>query len=343
MNTLTELFEARARSPQKATPRRSPRHQIQEVVHVIRATECEIKYYARAKYYITPDGVTKLAKIQQLNFPFFRLPGFEEVKRKGNPELDALLEEMEAEAAAAGSAIPELYDEGSSIETKEAKLPAWKNLHRAKMNAFDKILCNPDLDTFATFTISPEYVQDRTSWDDVYHRLRDWLSNRVKRRGLKYVICPERHKLGGIHFHAIMNSSALKLTPATNAHTGTPLVHNGAPLYNVSDFNFGFTSAELIQSATLDREKVAKYIFKYMGKQGTEGKIGGRYALIGGELASPIYVYGNDPREFLPISEEQALAEAYFRESVHQINVTTTDVDVEMTFNTIKYREWSFI
>ena len=294
---------------------------------MLQTGESNVKFYTRAKYYTTPEGITKLAKIQQLSFPAFRLPGYEEVKHKENPELDALLEELEAESAAQSSAIPALYDEGSSIET-EAKLPAWKNLHRAKMNAFDKILCNPDLDTFCTFTISPEHVEDRTSWDDVYRRLRDWLSNRVKRRGLKYVICPERHKKGGIHFHAIMNSKALKLAPAKNAHTGEPLQHNGQPLYNVKDFNFGFTSAELIQTATIDREKVAKYIFKYMGKQGIEGKIGGRYALIGGELASPIYLYGEEPREFIPISEEQAKNDGFYRESVHE---------------GIKYREWSFI
>lgn len=289
--------------------------------------ESQVKFHTRAKYYRTPDGAMKLVKIQQLSFPSFRLPGFEEVKKE-NPELDALLEELEAEASAKRSAIPELYDEGATLEPEEAKLPAWKNLHRAKMNAFDKILCNPDLDTFATFTISPEHVKDRASWEDVYQRLKVWLSNRVSRNGLKYVICPERHKLGGIHFHAIMNSKALRLIPAKNAHTGAPLVHNGQPLYNVSDFNFGFTSAELIQSATLDREKVAKYIFKYMGKQGIEGKIGGRYALIGGELASPIYLYGTDPREFIPISEDEARESGFYRESDHE---------------GIKYREWSFI
>lgn len=293
-----------------------------------RVSEGQVKFHTRAKYYKTADGVMKLAKIQQLSFPSFRIPGFEEVNRKGNPKLDVLLEELEAEASAKRSAIPDLYDEGASIDIEKAKLPAWKNLHRAKINAFDKILCNPDLDTFATFTISPKHVQDRASWEDVYQRLKVWLSNRVSRNGLKYVICPERHKLGGIHFHAIMNSAALKLTPATNAHTGAPLVHNGQPLYNVADFNLGFTSAELIQSATLDREKVAKYIFKYMGKQGIEGKIGGRYALIGGELASPIYLYGTDPREFIPISEDEVRESGFYRESDHE---------------GIKYREWSFI
>lgn len=291
---------------------------------MLRVSEAEVKFFSRAKYYCTPEGVTKLAKVQQLSFPTFRLPGFETPDKRPS-ELDVLLEEAEAEAAA--SAIPTVYDEGSSIEPKN-NLNAWKNLHRAKVNAFDKILCNPDLDTFVTFTISPKTVQDRTSWDDVYHRIRDWLSNRVKRRGLKYVICPERHKKGGIHFHAIMNSSALRLTPGYNAHTGAPLVHNGQPLYNISDFPLGFTSAEHIQDATLDREKVAKYIFKYMGKQGIEGKIGGRYVLAGGDFVKPIYLYSNDPWEFIPTSEDEVRQDGFYRESEHE---------------GIKYREWSFI
>ena len=301
---------------------------------MLRAAESEVKFYARAKYYRTPEGITKLVKVQHLSFPSFRLPGFE-TPEKLPTELDALLEEAEAEAAAvagaSSSAISPLYDEGASPELdteSEANRNAWKNLHRAKINAFDKILCNPDLDTFATFTISPDSVQDRASWDDVYQRLKVWLSNRVSRHGLKYVICPERHKKGGIHFHALMNSSALRLTPATNAHTGEPLMHNGQPLYNISDFPFGFTSAERVQNATLDREKVAKYIFKYMGKQGIEGKIGGRYALIGGNLATLIYLYSNDPREFIPISEDEASQDGFYRESEHE---------------GIKYREWSFI
>lgn len=235
----------------------------------------------RAKYYITPDGTEKLAQVQQLGLPRFVLPGFELPKTR--KDLDELFDEQ--------------GDPPKPSDTPEQN--ARRALRRAKANAFDKILANPELDLFATFTVSPDTVKDRTSWDDVYRHLKVWLSNRVTRSDLKYVICPERHKAGGIHFHGIMNSSALKLAQATNPHTGEPLTHNGQPLYNVADFTLGFTSAERIQSATLDREKVAKYIFKYMGKQGTEGKIGGRYALIGGKLASPFYRYGNDPTEFI--------------------------------------------
>lgn len=283
--------------------------------------------YARAKYYRTPDGVLKLAKIQYLSFPVFRLPGYESEEKK-KTEIDEMFSDMETEVSV--SAVPALYDEGASPTEDSAKdrRNAWKDLNRAKVNAFDKILCNPDLDTFATFTISPEQVRDRTAWEDVYGRVRNWLSDRVKRRGLKYVICPERHKKGGIHFHAIMNAAALRLSPATNAHTGEPLMHDGKPLYNIRDFPFGFTSAERIQSATLDREKVAKYIFKYMGKQGTEGKIGGRYALIGGKLTAPVYLYGDNPEDFFPGSEGNARQDGYYREAVHE---------------GIRYKEWSFI
>ena len=266
-----------------------------------------VRHSTRAKYYETPEGGLKLIKVQSMSLPIFREAGFEPL---GNDKkrLDAIFDTAE--------------EEQETPTKSDKKHNDWRNLHRAKLNAFDKILCNPDLDTFATFTISPEAVADRASWDDVYKRIRMWLSNRVTREGLKYVICPERHKSGGIHFHAIMNSTALKLTPATNAKTGEPLTHNGAPLYNIADWALGFTSAERIQSATLDREKVAKYIFKYMGKQGTEGKIGGRYALIGGQLASPVYVYGNDPKEFLPDTE------GHYRASSHE---------------GIDYQEWSFI
>lgn len=243
----------------------------------------QVKFYCRAKYYRTPDGQTKLAQIQQMGVPAFRVPGFEEIRSE---ELIPFFEEAE-------EAIPEA-DEKESNRTESQN----RAFRRARINAFDKILANPDLDTFGTFTLSPEVIRDRTEWEDVNRYLRHWLANRVQRRDLKYVICPERHKSGAIHFHGIMNSAALRLTPAVNPHSGLPLTHRGEPLYNILDWPYGFTSAEKIQSGTLDREKVAKYIFKYMGKQGTEGMIGGRYALIGGDLASPFYLYGNNPEEF---------------------------------------------
>lgn len=139
---------------------------------------------------------------------------------------------------------------------------------RARKNAFDMIMCNHDLDTFATFTYSPDAVDDKASYDECYKYLNTWLSNRVQRRGLMYVCVPERTKRGDIHFHAIMNSSALNLEAAYSPKTGRQLTHHGNPLYNVTDWKRGFTSAELIHQRAdgeNEREAVSKYIFKYMG------------------------------------------------------------------------------
>lgn len=267
-----------------------------------------VKHSVRAKFFRQPNGCMKLAQIQQLSLPAFKLPGYE------------LIGEYFDEAAA----IPTPEEVGTEDEPGGGDpLYLLRNLRRAKIAAFDKICANPDLDTFATFTLSPDAVGDRASWEDCYRCLRGWLCNRVNRRGLKYVIAPERHKAGGIHFHAIMNAAALRLSPAISPKTGQPLTNHGAPLYNVTDWKFGFTSAERIQSADTDREHVAKYIFKYMGKQGITGKIGGRYLLTGGALALPVYAYGDNPAEFMPDT-----AATYSREVEHDGGT---------------YREWCYI
>ena len=235
-------------------------------------------YHCRAKYIPKVDGSLRLASIQSFNRPVFNPLALELVSQEDTSE--------------------EKIFEPCSEEEKRKRAT-----RRAKIQAFDKILCNLDLDTFATFTFAEETVSDRKSYDECYAKLRTWLSNRVQRRGLKYVIVPERHKKGGIHFHAIMNSSALELQRARSAKSGRAMTHNGNPLYNITDWAWGFTSAEIIRGSDEDRVKVAKYLFKYMGKQqvgayGEEAKIGGRYFLSGGDLKLPVYDYADAPEAF---------------------------------------------
>lgn len=238
------------------------------------------KFHARAKFVPDPaTGEMRLAMVQGFTFPMF------------NPNADAAAQKRDGvaeaapEDAAADKAAPSMAD----VE---------RATRRAKIAAFDKILCNPDLDTFATFTFAPGFVTDKADWQDCYSYLKSWLSNRVQRSGLKYVIVPERHKSGDIHFHGILNSSALRMERAYSARTGRALTHAGNPLFNLPEWKGGFSSAEIIRGSGEDRTKVAKYIFKYMGKQ-TGQKIGGRYMLSGGDLALPTYVYADSADTFL--------------------------------------------
>jgi hypothetical protein len=249
-------------------------------------TDSAISYNCRAKYYRQADGSLRLASIQTFNVPKFRPAGWESREKK--PNKCSIFGTQEEDI--------EKYTEpiGAECDIERAT-------RRARKNAFDIIMCNPDLDLFATFTYSPEEVSNKADYDECFKYLNTWLSNRVQRNGLKYVCVPERTKAGDIHFHAIMNRSALKLSTSISPKTGRPLTHAGKPLYNISDWSRGFTSAEMITrlgEGEDERAMVSKYIFKYMGKQAGQ-KIGGRYVLIGGDVQRPVYLYGDAPSEFL--------------------------------------------
>ena len=270
---------------------------------LLNVSASEVVKKARAKFIPDADGALRLVMVQSFSFPIFREDGFEEVGRE-----------------VARRVTEESDDEDGEKIIEEYKRRATR---RAKVNALDMILCNDDLDTFCTFTYRPE-GNDRASYEDCYKKLSVWLSNGVQRRDLKYIAVPEHHKDGeNIHFHMVANSAALKLTPAVSPR-GTALYHtNGERIYNVTDWRHGFSTAVPIGGAESDRDRVAKYVFKYMGKQSGQ-MIGGRYFLHGGKLKKPIFVLADDPEVFFYGQNPQ-----YHRE----INIC----------DGATYKEWSFL
>lgn len=152
--------------------------------------------------------------------------------------------------------------------------------NRAKRQVFDLAACN-DFDLFITLTLSPDKI-DRYDYKAAVKKLSQWLDNRVRRNGLFYVLVPEYHKDGAIHFHGLINSAAVKLVDSHHRDR-----KNGKVIYNVADWTVGFTTAEKL---TGDYAAVCHYISKYVTKQvAHEGTIGGRYYLHGGKLSSPVY------------------------------------------------------
>jgi hypothetical protein len=87
----------------------------------------------------------------------------------------------------------------------------------------------------------------------------------------------------------ICNGRGLDLVPSGHRSK------NG-DIWNVRAWSWGFSTAVPIGGGDSDRDKVAKYIFKYMGKNLGQ-KIGGRYYLHGGDLALPVYEYFDDVTE----------------------------------------------
>ena len=168
-----------------------------------------------------------------------------------------------------------------------------RSFSRARRRAYDIVRCNSELNGFITLTFNKEQI-DRTSYNDIVKRLSVWLDNRVRRRDLKYILCPEHHKDGeGIHFHGLMNMQALRLENSGHRK-------NGKVLYNISDFDLGFTSVMRVTGEN-SLEACAGYVFKYMSKQAGQ-KIGGRYYLSGGALVEPRYEFFNvNPSDYADI------------------------------------------
>lgn len=244
---------------------------------------------AKAVYYPNLDGSLRLARVQVFNTPRFKPLGWEAVQqdKNGGTASEKNLDEAEADA-------PQ-QDGGASKSADVAR-----SVRRARRNAFDLIMCNPDLNAFVTYTYSPDSVESKSNYEECYKYLRSHLSNGVQRDDLKYICVPELTKKGDVHFHSIANGAALRLKEARSAKSGRLLKHNGDQVYNLTNWHAGFSTAQLIRRRDEfddPREAVAKYIFKYMGKN-FGAKIGGRYMLHGGKLAHPLLAYGDGVEQF---------------------------------------------
>lgn len=145
---------------------------------------------------------------------------------------------------------------------------------RARKQLFELCACN-DFDLFFTLTLNKEVI-DRYDYKTVVRRFGQWADNRVRRKGLRYVAVPELHKDGAVHFHGLCNASACSLVDS-----GETDKKSGQKVYNLADWNLGFTTAIYVYGA---RDAAAHYVAKYVTKQAQGGTIGGRYYLHGGDL-----------------------------------------------------------
>lgn len=237
-------------------------------------------------------------------FHLTRESGFYNGRLKVNPRTGDV---MEALAVSKAIFNPEGLDAGGQKKAKKGPLPGkeiWETeeasaamgdrweaeekaarlraARRAKRRVYDLAACN-SFDVFFTLTLNKEEI-DRYDYKAAVRKLTYWLDNRVRRRGLRYLMVPELHKDGAVHFHGLANSEALKLVDS-----GHKDKKNGKIIYHVADWKLGFTTAEKL---TGEYSAVCHYIAKYVTKQALEeGTIGGRYFFHGGALREPVYRY----------------------------------------------------
>lgn len=168
-----------------------------------------------------------------------------------------------------------IQDDGSDDLAQEARRIA--SLERAKRRARvavrDLGLCN-DFRFFVTLTLDASRI-DRYDPREILRHLNRWLDNNVRRKGLKYVLVPEHHKDGAVHFHGFFNDA---LEAVDSGHKD----RQGHTVYNLPGWGWGFSTAIELYG---ERPAAVAYTCKYIAK--AQEKIGGRWYYSGGDLKRP--------------------------------------------------------
>lgn len=260
-----------------------PRHDPVDQAHAarraaagdaVRGAKCsdEIRHNQRIKEY--PQGFVEVLTASK---PIFREPGYEPAGK------------WASEPRQRPETPPADKPEGRKAANVE------RAVRRAKQNLRDLALCN-GMRYFVTLTLD-QTVIDRHDMAAITRKLNAWCSNMVQRNGLAYILVPERHKDGAVHFHGFVNdavevvdSGTISLQgggkprkPRSKAQREEWLANGGHIVYNLPDWPMGFTTAiELYGDPVAAVGYCCKYIGKQMSADGSQEKIGGRWFYHGG-------------------------------------------------------------
>lgn len=237
-----------------------------------KSTQAEVFHPTRVKVY--PGGGMEILSCSK---SIFREAGFEESAEKPKP---LQREARQGETSGAGSD---------------------RAARRAAATVRDLALCN-DFAWFVTLTLDAARI-DRYDLGAIVKRMTSWLDNRVRRRGLRYVLIPEQHQDGAFHFHGFFNdipgffvpSGTWKIPgkdkpvrPRSKAQAAAWAKAGDAAgyheVFNAPEWEFGFTTSIKLYGSY---EAAVAYVCKYIRKQQETGKLGGRWYYSGGELRRP--------------------------------------------------------
>lgn len=233
----------------------------------------EALFNGRVKLYPDGQGGQIVHEVMVCSRAIFNPHGLERVggRKKSSRITKEAREVWEAEEA--GAASLERWEAEEKANRGRAK-------RRARQRVYDLAACNR-FDLFVTLTLDRQKC-DRYDYKAVVRKLGQWLDNRVRRAGLRYLMVPEFHKDGAVHFHGLINSEAVKLLDSGRRYK------DGRVIYNLPEWSLGFTTAIPLAG---DYSAVCAYICKYITKQGEA--VGGRYYLSGGKLEEPVLQYFN--------------------------------------------------
>lgn len=155
--------------------------------------------------------------------------------------------------------------QGTLTEEERERLKYF-NLLNTKSTIIDLIYHNGLIKPwkyFITLTFDDTKV-NAYDYNEVRSSLVKWLNNQKhQNKDLEYVIVPEYHKSGRIHFHGVVRGNLnWSLSPAKNKQ-GRVIYKNGVKIYNLDNYKFGYTTISEIKNT----EAVSVYTSKYITKE----------------------------------------------------------------------------
>jgi hypothetical protein len=130
-----------------------------------------------------------------------------------------------------------------------------RSIIRTKTTISDLVICN-QFEYFCTFTFDKEKI-DRYDMQKCRYAMQTWLHNSKNRHspGLKYLVVPEKHKDGALHFHALISGY-------DGRYKTSGRKQNGRDIFNLTGWRFGYSTAVKIDNF----EAVGHYMKKYITK-----------------------------------------------------------------------------
>lgn len=177
-----------------------------------------------------------------------------------------------------------------------------RSMRRARAKLRRLALAN-EFEFFVTLTLDRTKI-DRYDPKVITKALNTWLDNMVRRNGLRYILVPERHQDGALHFHGFfagkdlnaVDSGTIKRPghkkpqrPRDAAERSEWLAACGQIVYNLPQWTLGYTTALELYG---EYPKAVAYVCKYIGKQQGERPMG-RWYYSGGGLKEPPKQYAD--------------------------------------------------
>lgn len=161
-----------------------------------------------------------------------------------------------------------------------------RSMRRARAKLRRLALSN-EFEYFVTLTLDQTKI-DRYDPKAITKALNTWLDNMVRRNGLRYVLVPERHKDGALHFHGFFAGDGLETVDSGHKDP------RGEVVYNLPQWKFGFSTAMKLYG---EYPNAVAYVCKYIGKQEGERPMG-RWYYSGGGLKEP-------PKQYTDVDYEE--------------------------------------